>query len=85
MRRGAIISAALEALEAMEVNPPNHPVRASGSSIFVGRERERAELSSGLSDALGVHGRLFLIAGEAGVRVERHRPFESAAHLIFTC
>jgi tetratricopeptide (TPR) repeat protein len=34
---------------------------------FVGRERERAELLTGLRDTVDGHGRLFLIAGGAGV------------------
>ncbi len=37
------------------------------STLFVGRERELAELSGGLSDALGGRGRLFLIVGEPGI------------------
>ena len=37
------------------------------STVFVGRERELAELSSGLSDALGGRGRLLLIVGEPGI------------------
>lgn len=34
---------------------------------FVGRERELAELRAGLQDALGGHGRLFLISGDPGI------------------
>jgi eukaryotic-like serine/threonine-protein kinase len=37
------------------------------STLFVGREREFAELSGGLSDTLGGHGRVFLIVGEPGI------------------
>jgi DNA-binding SARP family transcriptional activator len=39
--------------------------RAAG--IFVGRERELAELSSALEDAAAGRGRLFLVSGESGV------------------
>jgi tetratricopeptide (TPR) repeat protein len=37
------------------------------SELFVGRDRELAELRAGLKDALGGRGRLFLISGEPGV------------------
>ena len=33
----------------------------------MGRDREVAELSAGLEDAIGGRGRLFLIAGEPGI------------------
>src|SRR5262249_36590363 len=36
-------------------------------SLFVGRERELADLRAGLEDALAGHGRLFLISGEPGI------------------
>src|SRR5215467_13080651 len=36
-------------------------------SLFVGRERELAELRAGLEDTLAGHGRLFLISGEPGI------------------
>ncbi len=42
------------------------PVRSS-SSAFIGREREMAELRSGLDEAASGHGRLHLIAGAPGV------------------
>jgi hypothetical protein len=45
------------------------PAPAPGSRVFVGRDREAAELLAGLEDAIGGRGRLFLIAGEA----ERHQ------------
>jgi hypothetical protein len=35
--------------------------------MFVGRDRELAELDHGLDDALRGHGQLFLISGEAGI------------------
>jgi predicted ATPase len=35
--------------------------------LFVGRERELEELSSGLADARAGRGRLFLLVGEAGI------------------
>ena len=45
-------------------NPP-------AGGVFVGRERELAELDLGLRDALAGHGRLFLLAGEPGVGKSR--------------
>lgn len=42
------------------------PIAATGS-VFVGRERELEELQSGLEEACAGHGRLFLLAGEAGI------------------
>jgi len=41
------------------------------STIFVGRERELAELASGLEDALAGRGRLFLLVGEPGIGKSR--------------
>ena len=35
--------------------------------VFVGRERELAQLGGALDDALGGHGRLVLVAGEPGI------------------
>ena len=40
-------------------------------SAFVGRERELAELTAGLDDAAGRHGRLFLLVGEPGIGKSR--------------
>src|SRR5689334_11417156 len=34
---------------------------------FVGRERELAELLLGFDEAVGEHGRLFVVTGEAGI------------------
>ena len=42
-------------------------VRRTAGRVFVGRDREVAELVSGLEDAAGGRGRLFLIAGEPGI------------------
>jgi tetratricopeptide (TPR) repeat protein len=39
----------------------------SGSRVFVGRDRELAELVAGLDDAIGGRERLFLITGEPGI------------------
>lgn len=43
----------------------------SGGGVFVGRERELAELLKGLDDALEGRGRLFLVAGEPGIGKSR--------------
>ena len=43
----------------------------SPRGIFVGRERELAELLEGLDDALAGHGRLFLLRGEPGIGKSR--------------
>jgi DNA-binding SARP family transcriptional activator len=40
-------------------------------TVFVGRERELAQLESGLEDALAGHGRLFLLVGEPGIGKSR--------------
>ena len=44
---------------------------AAPRSVFVGRERELAELSEGLDDAFAGRGRLFLLAGEPGIGKSR--------------
>ena len=36
-------------------------------SVFVGRQRELAELTAALDDALSVEGRLFMLVGEPGI------------------
>ena len=35
--------------------------------VFVGRQREMAELTSALDDALSDHGRLVMLVGEPGI------------------
>ena len=37
------------------------------TNAFIGRERDLAELSTGLGDAIPGHGRLFLLSGEPGI------------------
>jgi len=46
-------------------------VEGPPSTIFVGRERELAELASGLEDALAGRSRLFLLVGEPGIGKSR--------------
>ncbi len=41
--------------------------RAGTANIFVGREREMAELRAALDDAMSGHGRLVVLAGEPGI------------------
>ena len=43
----------------------------AGRAVFVGRERELAELLAGLDDAFSGHGRLFLLVGEPGIGKSR--------------
>ena len=47
------------------------PVAESPRGVFVGRERELAELVGGLEDAFAGRGRLFLLAGEPGIGKSR--------------
>ncbi len=51
--------------------PDSAPEGDAGGGVFVGRERELAELLRGLEDALGGSGRLFLLAGEPGIGKSR--------------
>src|SRR5207244_1165816 len=46
-------------------------IGARTTGAFVGRERELAELLTGLEDALSGRGRLFLISGEPGIGKSR--------------
>jgi DNA-binding SARP family transcriptional activator len=46
-------------------------IGARATGVFVGRERELAELLAGLEDALSGRGRLFLISGEPGIGKSR--------------
>src|SRR5438034_907611 len=43
----------------------------AGRAVFVGRERELAELLGGLDDAFSGHGGLFLLVGEPGIGKSR--------------
>jgi tetratricopeptide (TPR) repeat protein len=45
----------------------SEPQRPDGRRLFIGRERELAELQAGVADAVGGRGRLFLLVGEAGI------------------
>ena len=41
--------------------------------VFVGRQREMAELMAALDDAIAGHGRLVMLVGEPGIRRDAHR------------
>jgi eukaryotic-like serine/threonine-protein kinase len=47
------------------------PVAEAARSVFVGRERELAELLGGLDDVFAGRGRLFLLGGEPGIGKSR--------------
>jgi len=55
---------------AEDAAPVESPEEAS-AAVFVGRERELAELIGGLGDAVAGHGRLFVLIGEPGVGKSR--------------
>ena len=67
------------------------PAPATGG-VFVGRERELAELIAGLDDAFAGRGRLFMVAGEPGIGKSRlaeeliaHAEARGATVLIGRC
>ena len=45
--------------------------RAGAAPVFIGRDREVAELLAGLDDAVAGYGRLFLLGGEPGIGKSR--------------
>jgi predicted ATPase len=49
------------------VGKPRQPSDRGPGAVFVGRDRELAELRAGLQDAAAGRGRLFLVVGEAGI------------------
>jgi DNA-binding SARP family transcriptional activator len=51
--------------------PAAESARRAPRSVFVGRERELAELTAGLDDALAGRGRLVLLVGEPGIGKSR--------------
>jgi DNA-binding SARP family transcriptional activator len=53
------------------LDPFTRPETVASGTGFVGRERELAELSAGLDDALEGRGRLFLLVGEPGIGKSR--------------
>jgi len=51
--------------ESQPTGPPQYSSRPRG--VFVGRQREMAELTAALDDALSGHGRLVMLVGEPGI------------------
>ena len=51
----------------------SRPTRGIGR-VFVGRQREMAELRAALDDAMAGHGRLVMLAGEPGIGKTRGYP-----------
>jgi hypothetical protein len=77
--------AALEAPRAPAAETP-------AATVFVGRDRELAELRAGLDDAVAGRGRLFLLTGEPGIgksrlveELARHARARDAAALVGRC
>ena len=63
-----------------------------GTAVFVGRERELAELAGALEDAIGGQGRLLLLSGEPGIgksrlaeKLARHARNRGALVLVGRC
>jgi len=56
---------------ALDLPAAAEPAAEPPRSVFVGRERELAELVAGLDDVFAGHGRLFLLAGEPGIGKSR--------------
>ena len=63
-----------------------------GTAAFVGRDRELAEMTVGLEDAIGGQGRLFLLSGEPGIgksrlaeELARHARNRGALVLVGRC
>ena len=56
---------------ALDAAPLPEPVPEAARGIFVGRERELAELDAGLDDAVAGRGRLFFLVGEPGIGKSR--------------
>jgi MoxR-like ATPase len=46
---------------------PGEETGRRGPGAFVGRERDLEELQAALAEAIGRHGSLVLVAGEAGI------------------
>jgi tetratricopeptide (TPR) repeat protein len=66
----------VEPTDSVAKSPTSKPASQPGprhdpSASFVGRERELADLTAGLDDALHGRGRLFLLSGEPGIGKSR--------------
>jgi len=80
----------------LDVRSRPQPISSSsdgrGTAVFVGRERELAEMTAGLEDAIGGQGRLFLLSGEPGIgksrlaeELARHARNRGALVLVGRC